>query len=252
MWPERIAPRLEGRTVVLEPLGLEHEEALFAAARPVEIWEWWPFNPAVDRSSFHRWLCGALDEVAAGGQARFATLDAAGRPIGSTSFCTLRPEHRGLEIGWTWLTPAAWGTATNVEAKLLQLRYAFEELGCQRVEFETDERNERSRRALAALPACFEGVLRDYKLVRGGTRRSSAVYSILDDEWPGVERNLKARIARHQRQPARNRPHHPHRPLPHRAPRRPTRPRRLPPAQHDAGRRGLTRFSARTLYRPPN
>jgi len=138
----------------------------------------------------------AFEEVAAGRQARFATLDAAGQPVGSTSFCTLRREDCGLEIGWTWLTPTAWGTGANAEAKLLQLRYAFEQLGCQRVEFYTDERNERSRAALAALPAQFEGVLRDIKLLSSGRRRSSAVYSILDREWPGVERAIADRAER--------------------------------------------------------
>lgn len=136
-----------------------------------------------------------LKEVEEGSAVRFATLDAStGRPIGSTSFCTLRPEHLGLEVGWTWLTPTAWGTGANPEAKLLQLRYAFDRLGCQRVELETDELNVRSRRAIEALPAQFEGVLRDLKRLPGGRRRSSAVYSILDREWPAVEQRLQQRI----------------------------------------------------------
>lgn len=84
-----------------------------------------------------------------------------------------------------------------VEAKLLMLGHAFDALGCQRVEFETDAENERSRRALAALPAQFEGIRRDDKLVRGDTRRSSAYYSVLDREWPAVRENLERRLARH-------------------------------------------------------
>jgi RimJ/RimL family protein N-acetyltransferase len=192
---------LVGDLVVLEPLSLEHEEALFEAARPVEIWQWWPFNPALDHATFHRWLCGALDEVAAGHQARFAVLDANARAVGSTSYCELRPAHRGLEIGWTWFTPGVWGTGVNTETKLLQLRYAFEQLGCQRVEFYTDEHNVRSRAALAALPAQLEGVLRDIKLLPNGRRRSSAVYSILDREWKDVERQLVGRIDRRKSGP---------------------------------------------------
>jgi RimJ/RimL family protein N-acetyltransferase len=130
-----------------------------------------------------------------GTEARFVTRDAhTGRLIGSTSFCTLRPEHRGLEIGWTWLTPSAWGTGANAEAKLVQLRHAFTQLGCQRVEFETDELNIRSRRALEALPAQFEGVLRDLQLLPDGSRRSSAFYSILASEWPAVEERLQRRV----------------------------------------------------------
>ncbi len=194
MWDD-LAPRLEGELVVLEPLRRDHADALFAAARPLEIWEFWPFNPASDRVRFEEWLDGAIRAVADGTEARFVTLDVeTERPIGSTSFCTLRPEHRGLEIGWTWLTPRAWRTGANAEAKLLQLRHAFSHLACQRVEFETDELNIRSRRALEALPAQFEGVLRDLKLLPDGRRRSSAVYSILPHEWRAVEERLQHRV----------------------------------------------------------
>jgi RimJ/RimL family protein N-acetyltransferase len=194
MW-EDLSDRLGGRLVVLEPLVPDHADALFDAARPAEIWDWWPFNPAVDRESFAAWFDGALAAVAAGTEVRFATLDArTGQPIGSTSYCTLRPAHRGLEIGWTWLTPAAWGTGANAEAKYLQLGHAFDALGCQRVEFETDEENSRSRRALEALPATYEGVLRDLKLIADGRRRSSAMYSVLRSEWPDVRANLERRI----------------------------------------------------------
>ena len=194
VWDE-LAPRLEGELVVLEPLRRDHLDALFEAARPLEIWEFWPFNPASDRRRFEEWLDNVLRAVAGGTEARFATLDArTERPIGSTSFCTLRPEHRGLEIGWTWLTPSAWRSGANAETKFLQLRHAFSSLGCQRVEFETDELNVRSRRALEALPAQFEGVLRDLKLLPDGRRRSSAVYSILAHEWPAVEERLRDRV----------------------------------------------------------
>jgi RimJ/RimL family protein N-acetyltransferase len=117
-----------------------------------------------------------------------------GEPIGSTRYLALRPEHKGLEIGWTWLAPAYWRTGANVEAKLLMLEHAFEDLGCLRVEFKTDARNEISRGALAALPAQFEGIFRKHMLVRGGERRDSAYYSIIDDEWPEVRDNLGRRL----------------------------------------------------------
>jgi RimJ/RimL family protein N-acetyltransferase len=119
---------------------------------------------------------------------------ATGKLVGSTRYLALRPEHRGLEIGWTWLAPAHWQTGANVEAKLLMLEHAFESLGCLRVEFKTDSRNERSRAALAALPARFEGIFRKHMLVRGGERRDSAYYSIIDEEWPEVKVNLGRRI----------------------------------------------------------
>ena len=116
--------------------------------------------------------------------------------LGSTRYLALRPEHRSLEIGWTWLTPEAWGTGANIEAKLLMLGDAFERLGCLRVELKTDARNERSRGAMAALPAQFEGVHRKQMLVRDGLRRDSAWYSVIDDEWPEVRANLLRRLGR--------------------------------------------------------
>jgi RimJ/RimL family protein N-acetyltransferase len=193
--PWDLAPRLVGEIVVLEPLAAGHFEGLFAAARPSEIWTWWPFNAGVNEAAFAGWFEEATRARAAGTASHFATLDArSGRPIGSTSFCTPRPDHRGLEIGWTWMTPAAWGTGANAEAKLLQLGYAFETLGCIRVDFDTDEQNERSRRALEAIPAQFEGVLRNFSIADDGTPRSSAYYSILEAEWPRAKENLGARV----------------------------------------------------------
>jgi N-acetyltransferase len=194
---EGIAPRLEGRVVVLEPLATEHEEGLFAAARDMD-WSWMHVDPSGSDEDFHAWMEDALALADHGEQSPFATLDASsGRPLGSTRYLSLRPEHRGLEIGWTWLTRAAWETGANVEAKLLLLEHAFERLGCIRVEFKTDARNERSRRALAALPADFDGIFRKHMLV-GNDRtrlRDSAWYSILDDAWPEVKANLKRRLS---------------------------------------------------------
>src|SRR5215216_5083141 len=201
MW-ENLSGVLEGSIVRLEPLAARHEQGLFEAARDPEIWRWLPYgaagggyNPAETRESFRSWFENALALSEAGTEAAFATLDArTGTPVGSTRYLALRPEHRGLEIGWTWLAPARWQTGANVEAKLLMLEHAFERLGCLRVEFKTDSRNERSRAALAALPAQFEGIFRKHMLVRGGERRDSAYYSIIDDEWPVVRENLRRRI----------------------------------------------------------
>jgi N-acetyltransferase len=193
MWD--LAPRLTGGIVNLEPLAPEHFGGLLEAARPPEVWTWWPVEMAGE-AAFRAWFDAARRAREEGTRAHFATLDAStGRPIGATSYLNLRPEHAGLEIGWTWLNPAAWRTGANAEAKLLMLRHAFEVLACQRVEFSTDERNERSRRALEALPAQLEGVKRDDRKLAKGRRRSSAIYSILDREWPGVAAHLAQRIA---------------------------------------------------------
>jgi RimJ/RimL family protein N-acetyltransferase len=187
-----LQPRLCGELVTLEPLTAAHADALFSVARHEEIWAWWPFNPALDQETFTTWVKNAIEATRS---FHFATFDSrTGAPLGSTSFCTPRPDDRGIEIGWTWLTPSAWGSGANTEAKLLGLRHAFEVLDCIRVEFETDEQNVRSRRALEALPAQFEGVWRDWRIVDGGQRRSSAYYSILDSEWPHARARLSERV----------------------------------------------------------
>ena len=194
MW-KNLASVLEGKIVRLEPLARRHEKGLFEAARDERVWRWMPYDAGGSRQRFHAWLEDALAASSAGTEAAFATVDAGtGEPVGSTRYLSLRPEHRGLEIGWTWLAPAHWQTGANVEAKLMMLEHAFQRLGCLRVEFKTDSRNERSRAALAALPAQFEGIFRKHMLVRGGERRDSAYYSIIDDEWPEVRGNLMRRI----------------------------------------------------------
>jgi RimJ/RimL family protein N-acetyltransferase len=192
---EGAACRLEGRLVVLEPLARKHEAGLFAAAADDEVWRWMPIHAPRAPGAFGAWLAEALARAEAGLDVPFAVLRAAdGEALGSTRYLAVAPEHRRLEIGWTWLARAAWGTGANAEAKLLLLEHAFERLGARRVEFKTDARNERSRRALEALPARFEGVHRKHMLVRGGESRDSAWYAVLDEEWPEVRRNLVRRL----------------------------------------------------------
>jgi RimJ/RimL family protein N-acetyltransferase len=193
-----LARRLEGERVAMEPLEPAHEADLLAAASDERIWRWLDEYVAATPDRFHEWMLEALAATASGSECAFATIDlASGRAIGSSRYLTLAESDRRLEIGWTWLNPAAWGTGANVEAKLLMLAHAFDHLGCVRVEFKTDARNERSRAALAALPAQFEGIFRKHRIVRGVGQRDSAFYSVIDDEWPAVRDNLRARLAAH-------------------------------------------------------
>jgi len=194
---EGIAPRLEGAVVVVEPLAPAHEDGLWEAAFDPSVWRWMPVNAIESRETFAAWFAEAVERTAAGLDQAFAVLDAGtGAPLGSTRYLALRPEHRGLEIGWTWLSVDAWGTGANVEAKLLLMGHAFDELGCIRVEFKTDALNERSRAALEALPARFEGIFRKHMVVRDGALRDSAWYSVTDEEWPAVRQNLLDRLSR--------------------------------------------------------
>ena len=191
-----LRPTLTGRTVRIEPLAAAHEAGLRAAASDPRVWRWMPMDPTRSDETFHAWMTEALARAAAGLDAPFCILRAAdGEPLGSSRYLALRPEHRGLEIGWTWLSPAAWGTAANAETKLLLMEHAFERLGCIRVEFKTDALNERSRAALESIGARFEGIHRRHMLVRGGELRDSAWYSVIDVDWPATKAALAERVA---------------------------------------------------------
>jgi N-acetyltransferase len=187
---------LEGELVRLEPLAREHEPGLWEASRDPRIWTWLSIVQPQTPAELREYVDAALASAAAGTELPFATVrQSDGLVVGSTRYLALRPEHASLEIGWTWLSPAMWRTGANVEAKLLMLEDAFGRLGCRRVELKTDAQNERSRAAMEALPAQFEGVHRRHMLVRGGENRDSAWYSVIAEEWPDVRANLLRRLA---------------------------------------------------------
>ena len=169
----------------VEPLAERHREGLRAAAEA---------HPEIHRFTglgflgFERWF----DEALAGGEVPFAVL-VEGTEVGSTRYLNYVPEHRRVEIGWTWLRRSAWGTGANVETKLLLLERAFDECGLQRVEFKTDARNLRTRGSLLALGARFEGVFRKHMVLPSGPR-DSAWYAIIEDEWPAVKERLERRL----------------------------------------------------------
>ncbi len=193
---EPLATRLEGELVVLEPLEPGHADGLWRAAQVPEIWRWLA-HIGDSREYFDEWMRLSLEASAAGREGVFATRDRRRDTlVGSTRYLNVRPADRVVEIGWTWLNPDAWRTGINVEAKLLMFRYAFETLECVRVELKTDARNERSRAAMAALPAQFEGILRKHMMVPDVGVRDSAFFSVIDDEWPEVRANLERRLGR--------------------------------------------------------
>jgi RimJ/RimL family protein N-acetyltransferase len=126
-----------------------------------------------------------------------------GKAIGMTRFLDIQPANRALEIGGTWYATEFQRTRVNTECKFLLLQRAFEVLGCNRVQFKTDVRNERSRRAIERIGARFEGILRDHLIMPDGTIRSSAYFSILACEWPVVKEQLIERM-NHYRDETRN------------------------------------------------
>ena len=181
--------------VRLEPLTLDHAEALFAAAQDERIWRYMSTCPTDTLGSMQAWITDALSAEVSGQQLPFAIVDlATGTITGSTRYLNISPHDRGLEIGWTWLAPAAQRTAINTACKFLLLRHAFEDLGAIRVQLKTDLRNQISQHAIARLGAVREGILRSHMIVRDGYRRDTVMFSITDTEWPLVRARLTARM----------------------------------------------------------
>ena len=189
-WVEPVV--LEGSRVRLEPLEARQLDDLRAVAFDEPVWRWTIMGPQ-DEPGLRRWLDAALANQEAGTERPFATIDlATGRAIGSTRFMSIVPEHKRLEIGWTWIGVAYQRTGVNREAKLLQLTHAFETLEANRVEFKTHARNDRSRNALKGIGASFEGVFRHHTIMPDGSLRDSAWFSILAPEWPLVKARFEA------------------------------------------------------------
>jgi RimJ/RimL family protein N-acetyltransferase len=187
---------LHGARVRLEPLAEGHLPDLALVAFDDAIWRWTIAQP-IDDKRLRAWFDQARTNAEAGTEVPFATVDKeTGRAIGSSRFMTITPEHRRVEIGWTWVGTAYQRTGANREAKLLQLTHAFESLGAERVEFKTHARNEQSRGALLGIGATFEGVLRHHTIMPDGSNRDSAFYSVLSGEWPRVKARLEALLAR--------------------------------------------------------
>lgn len=188
---------LEGHGVRLEPLTHAHRDDLSAAAADGRLWElWFTSVPGPDETT--RYIEGSLERQRAGHHLPFAVRElATGRVIGTTSYHDIVPAIDRVEIGWTWYGQSHQRTHVNTSCKLLLLTHAFQTLGCQVVGFRTDNFNFRSQRALEALGAKKDGVLRHHYARRDGTVRDSVIYSILATEWPVVRRHLEARLARH-------------------------------------------------------
>jgi len=189
-WVEPVI--LEGTRVRLEPLRRDHLADLKLVAFDTPLWQWTIMGPQ-DEAGLERWVETALVNAETGAERPFATIDlASGRAVGSSRYMSIAPEHRRLEIGWTWIGSAFQRTGANREAKLLQLTHAFETLGANRVEFKTHARNERSRNALAGIGATFEGIFRRHVIMPDGSLRDTAWFSVIADEWPTVKARLQA------------------------------------------------------------
>lgn len=186
---------LVGGIVRLEPLTRAHVPALLeiAFAHPDEFrLTSTPTNEAAAEAYF-----GPVFEQQALGEAHpVAVIDVAGRVVGTSRLSEVNFKHLRCELGFSWYDPALFQTGVNIESKLLMLRFAFERLGMHRVQIHTDSRNVRSQRAILALGARFEGILRRHQIAKDGYVRDTLVYAITELDWPEVAPHLEARLAR--------------------------------------------------------
>lgn len=189
---------LTGRVVRLEPLSEAHIPDLTIAAQDENIWRFMLYGNIQTQAQMRAWVQDILGRQARGTDLPFAVIYLeSDQAIGATRYLDIRQSNRGLEIGGTWYAPAFQHTSVNTECKLMLLKHAFEDLGCVRVQFKTDLRNERSQRAIERLGAVKEGILRNHIITPEGYLRSSVYYSILDSEWPAVKVRLKEKLKRY-------------------------------------------------------
>lgn len=195
-----ITPRpvmLERSGIRLEPLAPEHLEGLIEAASDGKLWNLW-YTGVPRPEEAERWLSAALAGQEQGHMLPWAVRDvASGRIVGTTRYHDIVAVIDRVEIGYTWYAKSWQRTRVNTTCKLMLLEHAFETLGCKVVGLRTDRFNLVSQRAIEALGAKKDGVLRHHQARKDGSARDTVMYSILSHEWPDVRRNLEGRLARH-------------------------------------------------------
>ncbi|SES28606.1 Protein N-acetyltransferase, RimJ/RimL family [Gracilibacillus ureilyticus] len=177
---------LLGERVSLFPLKIEHSEALYLCSRSEEIWQYLPIQIKTKKEMVD-FIQAAITRREQGDEFPYAVYDnKLNKIIGMTRYLRIASMHKSLNIGWTWYSPEVWKTRVNTESKYLLLQYAFEVWEAVRVEIITTVSHYRSQKAIERLGANKEGILR--KKYNG---QDYAVYSIIDEDWPNVKRNLE-------------------------------------------------------------
>jgi len=194
----KLAPvTLEGYGVRLEPLTPAHQEGLLAAAADGRLWELW-FTAVPEPGRTGAYISDALEGQRTGVMLPWAVRElTTGGVVGSTRYHDIAAPIDRVEIGYTWYAARWQRSHVNTACKLLLMTHAFEASGCRVVGFRTDNFNFASQKAIAALGAKKDGVIRHHQARRDGTVRDSVMFSILAGEWPDVKRHLVTRLARH-------------------------------------------------------
>jgi len=186
---------LSTEKVTLRPLNEEHLQAFYQAGAFPEIWRWSLPDKCTSLATAKKWIQYSQKMTEQGEHIAFAIFDnQTDQLVGSTRYCTIKPDDRNLEIGFTFITPKYQRSYINTHAKYCLLKHAFEDLKAIRVEFKTHENNEKSRNAIARLGAKFEGILRNQRILSDGTFRNTAIFSIIETEWQSVKNVLQEKL----------------------------------------------------------
>jgi N-acetyltransferase len=189
---------LEGHGVRLEPLSHQHEQGLAEAARDGKLWELF-YTSVPEPGQTQAYISGALGGQEQGTMLPWAVRDLkTGAIVGSTRYHDIIAAADRVEIGWTWYAQRIQRTHVNTVCKLLLFTHAFETLKCKVVGLRTDNFNFRSQRAIEALGAKKDGVIRHHWVRRDGSIRDTVMYSVLAHEWPDVKKHLLFRLSRHE------------------------------------------------------
>jgi RimJ/RimL family protein N-acetyltransferase len=187
---------LEGHGVRLEPLSVAHADALTAAASDGQLWELW-FTSVPEPAAMGDYIAAALEGQRLGTMLPWIVRELeSGSIVGTTRYHDIVAPIDRVEIGYTWYARTWQRTHMNTACKLLLLAHAFDALACSVVGLRTDNFNFASQKAIAALGAHRDGVLRHHQMRRDGTVRDSVMFSILAAEWPDVKRHLVTRLTR--------------------------------------------------------
>lgn len=189
---------LEANGIRLEPMNEVHVEGLIAAANDGKLWELF-FTTVPEPDKVAAYIRAALEGQTAGHMLPWVVRDLTrGEIVGSTRYHDIIPAADRVEIGYTWYAKRSQRTHVNTTCKLLLLGYGFEQIGCKVIGLRTDNFNFRSQRAIEALGAKKDGVIRHHWPRRDGSIRDTVMYSIHSTEWPDVKRHLELRLKRNQ------------------------------------------------------
>jgi len=182
---------LETSLIRLEPMSMQHLNGFILAGNYAKVWQHMPINRCKNVEVAQPWMQEAISEMTQGLQLAYVTIDKkTDKIIGSTRLFRFNKKDKSIELGHTFITPEFQRSYVNSHAKFLLLKHAFEHLKMTRVEICTNENNQQSRNAIARIGGHFEGILRKHRRAPNGDYRNTALFSIIDDEWPLVKEQL--------------------------------------------------------------